>query len=391
MDSSGISTKTSQENNFGFNSSLVSNITKDDSIMGDLDFFQVFFLTVVMFSGFIGNILVVGVVLSRSEMRTRTNYYFTNLSLTCTGSSLTSVVFMIMGLITKNLSLWDDNFCKVNCFLWQLWLSECVFTIIALSVHKYITVIIPLTRVINRKRTFFVIALTWILSVFTATAPLLGWRKTSFKPKSSVCFYDNTSDMLHISHVVFTTSVYYIIPATTVVLIYWRVLRSIRKHKSTIRDTRIIDDMGVRANKRLVLTICIILALFFLCWTPIFIYGILTLIIHYRSDDFSRFLQGAMHCGYSFNVLFPILIAIRNPRFRRGFVDILTCRYLRKDSRTDLGMSFSSTLSNTNSAFEFLEERRCSIWYMSTQKNLLSLEQVPPERRLKLGWIETNL
>lgn len=378
-----VSTKGLQEQTF--NSSF-NNGTKDDSSVADIDIFQVFILSVIMFSGLIGNILVIGVVVSRSEMRTRTNFYFTNISLACAGCSLTSVVFLIMGLVTKDLLFWDNNLCKVNCFMWQLWLTECVFTIIALSVHKYVSVIIPLTRLINRKRTFYVMALTWILSVLNAVAPVLGWRTISFKPKSSVCFYDNTSDILHISHVVFVSCIDYVFPVMTIIITYWRVFRSIRKHKSTIRDTRIIDDMGLRAKKRLVVTICIILCLFFLCWTPMFIHGLLTLF-----TLSSELLHAAFYCGFMFNVLFPITVAIRNPRFRRGFVDILACRSFRKDARTDLGMSFSSTLSNTNTAFEFLEERRCSAWYMSTQKNLLSLEQVPPERRLKLRWIETNL
>lgn len=371
----------------GFNST--SNTTKDETAMENIDIFQVITLSVIILSSFIGNVLVISVVVLRSEIRTRTNYFFANLALIGIGCSLSSMVLMMIGLIPDNPWLWKHDLCKVNCFLWQLWLTEGVFTILALSVHKYASVIMPLMRVINRKRTLIVLALTWILAFLVAAAPLIGWRDVSFNSESSVCFYNTAaSEALQISHVVFVTSIDYVLPIIAVFVIYVRVFREISKHKSRIRDTKIIDDMGVRAKQRLVITICIILTLFFLCWTPLFIYGVLTFfVLHLPSE----FLSAIFYCGFLFNVLFPITLAIRNPRFRRGFCDVLTCRSFRKDNQTDLGLSFSSMLSNTNSGLEFLEERRCSIWYMSTQKNLLSIEPVPPERRLKLRWIETNL
>lgn len=363
------------------------NLTEDSeaNLDGTVDVFQVVILSLILLAGFVGNILVVGVVALRCEMRTRTNIFFTNLAITEIGTCGVSVPLMLMGL-TKHRWIWTNELCQVNCFMLQFWFLECVFTLIALSLHKYLSVFKPLKRIMNRKRTFIVIICTWIVAFLCAIGPVLGWENISNQSEAATCYFNNPTTTLHFTHVIFFSAIAYIIPLIGIIIIYFTVIRVIQKHFKRIRDTGIIDDKGIRAKRRIVITISIVIFVFFLCWTPFFVNSVMTLLNVERD-----FLRGALYCGFSFSVLNPIILVLRNPRFKRGFGEILTCSFFREGSQVDLGTSFSSNLSQTNPSFDYIEERRCSAWYMSTQKNLLSLEPAPPERRLKLRWIETNL
>lgn len=361
------------------------NLTKDkEANLDTVDVFQVVILSLILLAGFVGNILVVGVVALKCEMRTRTNIFFTNLAIAEIGICVVSVPLMLMGL-TKDRWIWGNELCKVNCFMLQFWFLECVFTLIALSLHKYLSVFKPLKRIMNRKRTFLVIICTWIIASLCAIGPVLGWKKISNQSEAASCYFNNPTTRLHFAHVIYFSAISYVIPLIGIIIIYFNVIRVIQKHFKRIRDTGIIDDKGIRAKRRIVITISIVIFVFFLCWTPFLVNSVMSLLNVQRD-----FLRIALYCGFSFSVLSPVILVIRNPRFKRGFGEILTCSFFREGSQ-DLGTSFSSNLSHTNPSFEYIEERRCSAWYMSTQKNLLSLEPAPPERRLKLRWIETNL
>ncbi|XP_031568515.1 allatostatin-A receptor-like [Actinia tenebrosa] len=362
------------------------NLTEDKKAnLDNVNVFQVVILSLILIAGFVGNILVVGVVALKCEMRTRTNIFFTNLAIAEIGTCVFCVPLMLMGL-TRGRWNWGNEFCKVNCFMLQFWFLECVFTLIALSLHKYLSVYKPLKRIMNRKRTFLVILCTWMIAFLCATGPVLGWKKISNQSEAATCYFNNPTRTLHFAHVIFFSTISYMIPIIAIIIIYYNVIRVVQKHFKRIRDTGIIDDKGIRAKRRIVITISIVIFVFFLCWTPFFVNSVMSLLNVQR--DFFRV---ALFCGFSFSVFSPVILVMRNPRFKRGFGEILTCGFFREGSQIDLGTSFGSNISHTNPSFEYIEERRCSAWYMSTQKNLLSLEPAPPERRLKLRWIETNL
>ena len=175
------------------------------------------------------------------------------------------------------------------------------------------------------------------------------------------------------------------------IVLYWRIIKAVKSHCQRIRDTAIIDDRGILAQKKIIITLLFVLVAFVACWTPFFIYGILTLVTD--ASRLSRhFLRSAYICGFLYSVCNPIILGARNPRFRRGFKELITFQRIRRPSLSPSGAgSTSQSVGDRRPSAAYLAEKRCSVWFLSSQNSLLRLEPELPQRRRKLRWIETNL
>ena len=352
----------------------------------------VLFLTLV--AGFLGNALVVGVVICNRQMRTRTNIFLTQLAVTGMGVCLFCIPFMITALMKQSWVL-SKSLCKLNAFVVPFWFSSSIFTLTVTSIHKYFSIVKPLRRIITRKRTLLIIVLVWLSAFACSVGPILGWTEIVYKSSSSMCGPRYPHNASEISHTVFLLSVVYMFPILAMVFLYWRIIRAVKSHCKRIRDTAIIDDRGILAQKKIIITLLFVLAAFVACWTPFFIYGVLTLVTDV--DRFSRhFLRSVYICGFLYSVCNPIILGARNPRFRRGFKELITFQGIRRPSLSPAGASTGTGPSPRRESpmrpsSDYLAEKRCSVWFLSSQNSLLSLEPEPTYRRRKLRWIETNL
>ena len=349
----------------------------------------VLFLTLVV--GFFGNALVVGVVICNRQMRTRTNIFLTQLAVTGMGVCLFCIPFMITALFKQSWVL-GAAFCKLNAFLVPFWFSSSIFTLTAISIHKYFSIVNPLRRIITPKRTLLIIVVVWVSAFASSIGPILGWTEIVYKSSASMCGLRYPHNAPEISHTVFLLCVVYAFPILTMVILYWRIIRAVKAHCRRIRDTAIIDDRGILTQRKIIITLLFVLAAFVACWTPFFIYGILTLVTDV--SQFSRhFLRSVYICGFLYSVCNPIILGARNPRFRRGFKELVTFQGFRRSlpSPTGAGSSPQSCESSRRPSSDYFAEKRGSVWFLSSQKSLLSLEPEPTYRRQRLRWIETNL
>ena len=351
---------------------------------------QVVVLSFIIIAGFFGNFLVVGVVLRERLMRTRTNWFLVVLAIDHIGVVIFCAPFMLASTV-KGEWIFGDAACKLNGFMNAFWFTSTIFTLTVISVHKYFSVVKPLRRIITRRRAILMIILVGLGAFSCAIGPLIGWGSINFNVVSSMCGPDNSYEIPRTVYVIFLMSIAYAIPVLIMGFLYWRIFKAVNLHCHRIRDTAIIDVRGVLTQKQMITTLFIILTTFIVCWTPFFVYAVIMLATDFSGTSFSRpFLRAAYICGFLHSILNPVVLGARNPRFRRGFKEIVQCKWV--------GKAHDSTTSNGNipgravrPSVDYLAERRCSVWYLSTQQSLLSLEQEKPQRRLKLRWIETNL
>lgn len=349
----------------------------------------VLFLTLV--AGFFGNALVVGVVICNRQMRTRTNIFLTQLAVTGMGVCLFCIPFMITALI-KQAWVLGEALCKLNAFLVPFWFSSSIFTLTAISIHKYFSIVSPLRKIITRKRTLFIIVVVWLSAFACSIGPILGWTEIVYKSTASMCGLRYPYNASEMSHTVFLLCIVYAFPILTMVFLYWRIIRAVKAHCRRIRDTAIIDDRGILTQRKIIITLLFVLAVFVACWTPFFVYGLLTLVTDV--SQFSRhFLRSVYICGFLYSVCNPIILGARNPRFRRGFKELVTFQGFRRPSSSlsGAGSSPQTCESPRRPSSDYLAEKRGSVWFLSSQNSLLSLEPEPTYRRQRLRWIETNL
>ena len=282
------------------------------------------------------------------------------------------------------------------CFTFLVFVVDIQLTVI--SIHKYFSFVKPLRIIITHDRTLLIIIVVWLSAFACSIGPILGWTEIAYKSSASMCGPRYPHNAAEISHTVFLLCVVYTFPILAMIFLYWRIIRAVKRHCQRIRDTAIIDDRGILAQKKIIITLVFVVAVFVACWTPFFIYGVLTLVMDV--SRFSRhFLRSAYICGFLYSVCNPIILGARNPRFRRGFKELVTFRRIRRSSlQSPVGAGAVADAVSGSSQSEsplrrpssdYLAEKRCSVWFLSSQNSLLSLE--PEPRRRKLRWIETNL
>jgi len=373
------------------NSSKATNYA-DAASLDTIALFQLVILFLTLVVGFLGNALVVGVVICNRQMRTRTNIFLTQLAITGMGVCLFCIPFMVTALIKQSWVL-GESLCKLNAFLVPFWFSSSIFMLTVISIHKYFSVVKPLRMIITHNRTLFIIAMVWLSAFACSIGPLLEWTEIVYKSSSSMCGPRYQHNASEISHTVFLLCVVYTFPILAMMFLYWRIIRAVKLHCQRIRTTAIIDDRGILAQKKIIITLLFVLAAFVACWTPFFIYGVLTLVTDV--SRFSRhFLRSAYISGFLYSVCNPIILGSRNPRFRRGFKELIAFQGIRRPSPSPAGTGAGPRPQSESPrcpSSDYLAEKRCSVWFLSSQNSLLSLEPEPSYRRRKLRWIETNL
>ena len=349
----------------------------------------VLFLTLVV--GFLGNALVVGVVIFHRQMRTRTNIFLTQLAITGIGVCVFCIPFMITALI-KQAWVFGEALCEFNGFIVPFWSASSIFTLTAVSIHKYFSIVKPLRKIITQRRTLIIIVAVWVSAFACSIGPILGWTGVVYESSSYMCGTRFPRNALDISYTLFLVSVVYTFPIVAMIILYWRIINAVQSHCQRIRDTAIIDDRGILAQKKIIITLLFVLVAFIACWTPFLIYGILTLMTD--ASRLSRhFLRSAYICGFLYSVCNPIILGARNPRFRRGFKELITFQRIRRPSLSPSGAGSSKQSEGDRpTSADYLAERRCSVWFLSSSQNsLLRLEPEVPQRHRRLRWIETNL
>ncbi|XP_048580221.1 adenosine receptor A1-like [Nematostella vectensis] len=281
------------------------------------------------------------------------------------------------------------TFCESSGVMMQIFRTEGLYTLFALAIHKYFSVVMPLKRVITHWRGLVILCLTWTAAILCNIGPVLGWNIMESVPASFVCHAQHPTTILQVTQIGFVLCFTYLCPVIVMSMLYPLMFVYLRRYSLLMKDTGFIGNNGVRAQKHNLVTLVIASISFILAWIPMFFYDTLSLEFK-KIKDYSKLLSAAYVCGFSYSALHPVILISRNPRFRRAIQEILKCKYRTNNAFTDLKSSNASTIALRTSN-DYFEERRCSVWYMLTQSNLLSLEHEPPQRRLKLRWIETNL
>ncbi|XP_068716486.1 melanopsin-like [Montipora foliosa] len=356
---------------------------------GSIAIIQLLVLFLTLTVGFIGNASLVAVVIRNRQMRTRTNMFLTQLAVTGMGVCLFSIPFMITALIKQSWVL-GEVLCKLNAFFVPFCFSSSIFTLTAICIHKYFSVVKPLRRIITHKRTLLIIGFIWLSAFACSIGPIFGWTVIIFRSSASMCCPRDPQNTLEISHTIFMLCVVYMFPILAMVFLYLRIIIAVKSHCQRIRDTAIIDDRGILAQRKIIITLLYVLTAFVVCWTPYFIYGIMSMVT--RPTNFPPYFLGTAYiCGFLYSVCTPIILCTRNPRFRRGFKELVTFQGINRPSLGAHGSIPHNCGSSRRPSSDYLTERRCSVWFLSSQNSLLSIEPEPCYRRRRLRWIETYL
>ncbi|XP_076348705.1 uncharacterized protein LOC143246230 [Tachypleus tridentatus] len=273
-----------------------------------------------------GNIMVILTIVRHKGMRTRTNMFIVNLAV---ADVLTAAIDMPVSLVTINHGDWimGDFFCKLNGFTMALFLICSIHTLMYISIHKYISITRPFSRAMNPRRILIMIAAAWCWSALCATGPLVGWNNIIYKLGSSQCGPSLPDGLLDYTHSIVITTTNYLIPLAVMIFCYCRIFQEIDEHMHRIRETSNIPLQNtLMQQKRMSVTLFLVLSCFLICWTPFVLYSSTVAFIKDKSKVPPIVNPIAYWCGYMNSACNPIIYAFRSHSFRKGYKEIMCGR-----------------------------------------------------------------
>ncbi|RLU19160.1 hypothetical protein DMN91_007717 [Ooceraea biroi] len=119
-----------------------------------------------------GNLIVIWIVLAHRRMRTVTNYFLVNLSIADAMVSTLNVTFNYTYMLNSH---WPFGmlYCKICQFIAVLTICASVFTLMAISIDRYMAIVNPLRRRMGKKATLCVAIIIWIVGAILSLPMLL--------------------------------------------------------------------------------------------------------------------------------------------------------------------------------------------------------------------------
>ncbi|XP_067616737.1 tachykinin-like peptides receptor 99D isoform X2 [Eurosta solidaginis] len=274
-----------------------------------------------------GNLIVIWVVFTTKRMRTVTNYFIVNLSIADAMVSSLNVTFNYVYMLDNDWPF-GEVYCKISQFIATLSISASVFTLMAISIDRYIAIMKPLEPRMSKECNLGIAALIWAASS-TISCPMLFFFTTGeVKLKDGiriVCYTEwpdgptNHSQLEYAYNIIFMLFTY-ILPIILMTATYSRVGIKLWGSKAIGEYTpRQVEN--VKSKRRVVKMMMVVVLIFAVCWLPFHIYFIVT--SYYPALTQTPFIQevylGIYWLAMSNSMYNPIIYCWMNSRFRYGF------------------------------------------------------------------------
>ncbi|OQV18388.1 Allatostatin-A receptor [Hypsibius exemplaris] len=314
---------------------------------------------VIVVLGLIGNAFVIAIVLGKrsKQLRNSTNLLIVNLA--C--ADLLFIIFCVPFTASDYVvGIWPFGtvWCKVVQYLVHVCAYSSVYTLVLMSVDRYLAVVHPISSMTLRteRNTYLALAIQWIV-IMCSNIPLIIVHGTSYKDlhdcewRVPCIFQFNIFDEPSFRLAFLGT--FFILPVTIISSLYFIMLRRLWHVQGPVGHR---SEGGNRSKKRVTRMVIAVVVIFVLCWSPItFILALKSLAL-YPINSISIPIQIAAHVlAYSNVCLNPFIYAAAHPGFRNSFKAMLCCGRIRSPGHIS-GADFERT-DATGETTGFLRSR----------------------------------
>ncbi|KAK3784009.1 hypothetical protein RRG08_025204 [Elysia crispata] len=314
------------------------------------------FITLVSIFGSMGNLLVMYIFGTTKSLRTPSNMFVVNLS-------MSDFIFsIIMGFPLMTISCFNRKwiFGKVACELYGLVggvfgiMSINTLAVIAFDRYNVIARPIKASRTLSYKRAFMMLMIVWTWSSAWTLPPLFGWGAYIPEGFQTSCTFDYlTMDQSTRSYILCLYILGFAVPLTIIMFCYFHIYKAVAAHEKEMgkmaKKLNAEIRQGQSAKKSEIKTARIamtIIITFLLSWTPyatvalIAQFGPQELVTPYVSELPVMFAKAsAMHN--------PLIYALSHPKFRdavdKRFPWLLCCCGVTAKEREDNASTAAQT------------------------------------------------
>ncbi|XP_041047616.1 galanin receptor type 1b [Carcharodon carcharias] len=279
--------------------------------------------------GMVGNTLVI-IVLGRTKSRrsrSTTNTFILNLSI----ADLSFLLFCVPFQATiYSLPEWIFGafLCKLVHYFFTVTLLVSIFTLVTMSVDRYIAVVHskrpPCIR--NKRNASVAVAGIWLLSLLAAV-PIAHHQTLvtgyHWAPNCSFCWEVWEEGSLKRVYKVTILIIGYLLPLLLICCCYAKVLFHLHK------KVRNMSKKSKRSKKKTAQTIMLVIAVFLLSWLP---HHIITMWVEFGNfplTEASFAFRIISHCmAYGNSCINPIIYAFLSENFRKACHQVFKCKFL---------------------------------------------------------------
>ncbi|XP_035391422.1 histamine receptor H2b [Electrophorus electricus] len=291
-----------------------------------------------------GNALVCLAVASSRRLRRLSSCFV--VSLAVTDLLLALLVLPLAATLELRDGRWPlgGTLCSVYLSVDVTLCAASIFTLLAISVDRYLAISAPLnyTERVTPRRVLAALGAIWTLSLTLAFAPVhLGWNTANFSVpnmdrevgeeagEGRTCRYEWNND--YVVLVAFGT---YFLPLLVMCGMYHRIFCTAREQVRRIRAAtpsfaRSASAVATAREHKATVTLAAVLGAFLVCWLPYFIYFTC---MGLRRETHPPLLAHSvvLWLGYFNSAVNPILYPALNRDFRQAYRQLLRCRVARK-------------------------------------------------------------
>ncbi|KAL9894000.1 RYamide receptor isoform 2-T8 [Glossina fuscipes fuscipes] len=277
----------------------------------------------------LGNGTVCYIVQSTPRMRTVTNFFIANLavgdilmSLFCIPSSFISI--FILGYWPFGIAL-----CYLVNYSQAVSVLVSAYTLVAISIDRYIAIMWPLKPRITKRYAKIIIAFIWFVALATAfPIPLVSklvqpglWHEYC---ERYVCqeAWPNAEQEYYYTLALLTLQ--FIVPLSVLVFTYTRIALAVWGKRPPGEAENSRDQRMARSKRKMIKMMVTVVIVFTMCWLP---FNILILLLN---DEEFRLWGPLPYIWFAFHWLAmshscynPIIYCYMNARFRGGFLQII--------------------------------------------------------------------
>ncbi|XP_076241349.1 tachykinin-like peptides receptor 99D isoform X1 [Calliopsis andreniformis] len=313
----------------------------------------------LLFAGMIivatgGNLIVIWIVLAHKRMRTVTNYFLVNLSIADTMVSTLNVTFNYIYMLNSH---WPFGtlYCKICQFIAVLTICASVFTLMAISIDRYMAIVNPLRPRMGRRATLCVAIVIWFVGAMLSF-PMLFFYTTYTQNFANgevrvICYSDfpNRDDNglsydEYLYNVIFMILTYFL-PIASMTFTYARIGLELWGSQS-IGENTAGQLESIRSKRRVVKMMIVVVVIFAVCWLPFHVYFIVTSYLPEITNKpyIQEVFLGIYWLAMSNSMYNPLIYCWMNSRFRRGFVHFFSwCPGVRVPAEPALSRSEAVT------------------------------------------------
>ncbi|KAI5226072.1 Neuromedin-K Receptor [Manis pentadactyla] len=285
-----------------------------------------------------GNLIVIWIILAHKRMRTVTNYFLVNLAFSdASMAAFNTLVNFIYALHSE--WYFGANYCRFQNFFPITAVFASIYSMTAIAVDsyfrdsalqdsppqhprkfRYMAIIDPLKPRLSATATKIVIGSIWILA-FLLAFPQFLYSKTKVMPGRTLCYVQwPEGPKQHFTYHIIVIILVYCFPLLVMGITYTIV--GITLWGGDIPgDTCDKYHEQLKAKRKVVKMMIIVVVTFAVCWLPYHIYFILTAI--YQQLNRWKYIQqiylASFWLAMSSTMYNPIIYCCLNKRFRAGF------------------------------------------------------------------------